>query len=138
MKIRVHYVSPKGSAEQVAEAIAREAKCVKEPLLPAYMPENIQLMFLGCEGGKADKVTLEFIRSLNSNRVANAALFVCGKEDGVALAQMRQALLNQGVNVLKQTLTAPVKGLFGGGPGKADLERAQQFCADCVNQLTTN
>ena len=35
MKGRVHYVSPKGCAEMVAEAIAREIKIVKEPLLPA-------------------------------------------------------------------------------------------------------
>ena len=62
MKGRVHYVSPKGCAEMVAEAIAREIKIVKEPLLPAYMPENIILMFLGCEGTKADKTTMEFIR----------------------------------------------------------------------------
>ena len=27
MKARVHYVSPKGSAETIAEAIARECKC---------------------------------------------------------------------------------------------------------------
>ena len=134
MRIRVHYVSPKGSAEQVAEAIARTAKCVKEPLLPAYMPENVKLMFLGCEGNKADKVTMDFIASLTPNRVANAALFHCGK-DHQALSQMRSALSDKGIQVLDMTLTAPLKGLFGGGPSPADLDRARQFAEDCIQSL---
>lgn len=135
LRIRVHYVSPKGSAEQVAEAIARAVKCVKEPLLPAYMPENVKLMFLGCEGNKADKVTMDFIASLTPNRVANAALFHCGK-DQQALSQMRKALNDKGIQVLDMTLTTPLKGLFGGGPTQADLERARQFAEDCVHSLT--
>ena len=57
MKGRLHYVSPKGSAEMVATAIGNEVNMIKEALPPAYMPENVILMFLGCEGGKADKVT---------------------------------------------------------------------------------
>ena len=93
IKGRVHYVSAKGSAEMVAESIAREMKIVKEPLLPAYMPENIALMFLGCEGTKADKVTMSFINSLNSSRVANAALFCCNgkKSDAADLQPERNA-----------------------------------------------
>ena len=35
IKGRVHYVSPKGAAEMVAEVIAREVGCPKEALLPA-------------------------------------------------------------------------------------------------------
>lgn len=131
VKCRVHYVSPKGSAEQVAEAIARACQCVKEPLLPAYMPENVTLMFLGCEG-KADKVTMEFISSMSKNRVANAALFCCSKAPEGALDEMRQALLSRGVNVLSRTLKAPLKGLFGGGPDAKDLEAAQKFATDCI------
>lgn len=135
MRIRVHYVSPKGSAEQVADAIAREVKCVKEPLLPAYMPENVKLMFLGCEGSKADKVTLDFIASLNPNRVSNAALFHCGK-DNQALCQMRKALNDKGINVLDFSLNAPLKGLFGGGPSQADLDRARQFADDAIASVS--
>ncbi len=135
MRTRVHYVSPKGSAEQVAEVIARVSHCTKEPLLPAYMPENIALMFLGCEGSKADRVTLEFISSMNRERIRNAALFCCGK--GEALDQMKKALEGRGVNVLPQTFTAPVKGLFGGGPQESDLEAAKKFAQGCIDSLNT-
>ncbi|MDI9506217.1 MAG: hypothetical protein ACOYI7_09710 [Candidatus Excrementavichristensenella sp.] len=135
VRIRVHYVSPKGSAEQIAEAIAREAKCVKEPLLPAYMPENVNLMFLGCEGNKADKVTLGFISSLSPNRVTHAALFLCGR-DTHPLQQMREALTQRGIKVLDPTLTAPLKGFFGKGPGPEDLRRAAQFAQDCIASVS--
>ncbi|MBQ5771107.1 MAG: hypothetical protein IIW08_08025, partial [Clostridia bacterium] len=60
MNIKVYYVSPKGCAEMIADAIAREVRCTKEALMPAYPPENVAMMFIGCEGSKADKVTLSY------------------------------------------------------------------------------
>ena len=137
MKGRVHYVSPKGCAEMVAEAIAREIKIVKEPLLPAYMPENIILMFLGCEGTKADKTTMEFIRSLNVKRVENAALFCCNpKKSTAAIEEMRAALKAQGINVLEQSFVCTGKGFLSGHmPSDADLEAARKFAADCVKTV---
>lgn len=132
MKGRVHYVSPKGSAEMVAEVIARQLKVVKEPLLPAYMPEGIALMFLGCEGTKADKTTLEFISSLNKSRVSNAALFCTNpKKSEAAIAQMRDALTKQGVNVLSKSYVCTGKGMFGRHPSQAELDAAKAFAQEC-------
>lgn len=135
VKGRVHYVSAKGSAEMVAESIAREMKVVKEPLLPAYMPENIGLMFLGCEGTKADKTTMEFINSLNKSRVANAALFCCnGKKSDAAIQQMKAALESRGINVLAQTFVCNGKGgLFAGGkhPSDEELNAARAWAVEC-------
>ena len=133
MKCRVHYVSPKQSAEAIAEVIARECKCVKEPLLPAYMPEGVYLMFLGIEK-KADKTTMQFISTLNKERVANCALFCCGQNDA-AIAQMRDALTSKGINVLEETFTAPCKGMFAKGPSDSDLEAAKKFAQTCIKKL---
>ena len=137
MKARVHYVSPKGAAEMIAETIARECKCVKEPLLPAYMPENVAIMFLGCEGGKADKITMEFINSLNKNRVAHAALFCCNpKKNDAPIAQMKAALESRGVKVMNQTFVTTSKGLFGGkNPGDAECAEAQKFAQSVIKEL---
>ena len=139
IKGRVHYVSAKGSAETVAEAIAREMKITKEPLLPAYMPEGIALMFLGCEGTKADKVTMGFINSLNSSRVANAALFCCnGKKSDAAIQQMAAALKEHGINVLPKPLITNGKGgLFSGGkqPSEAELQEARKWAVECENAV---
>ena len=136
MKARVHYVSPKGSAETIAEAIARECKCVKEPLLPAYMPENIAIMFLGCEGSKADKVTMEFINSMSKERVANAALFCCNpKKDAGPIQQMKAALESRGVHVMNQTFVCTGKGLFGKAPSEADVEEAKKFAQSVIHEL---
>ncbi len=136
MKGRVHYVSPKGSAEMVAEVIAREVKCVKEPLLPAYMPEGVVLMFLGCEGTKADKVTMEFISSMNKSRVQNAALFSANpKKSDAAIQQMKKALTERGVNVLEDTFVCQGKGMFGKHPTDAELEAAKKWAAACEKQV---
>ena len=137
MKARVHYVSPKGAAETIAETLARECKCVKEPLLPAYMPENVAIMFLGCEGGKADKITMEFINSLNKNRVAHAALYCCNpKKSDAPIAQMKAALEARGVKVMNQTFVTTSKGLFGGkNPGEAECEEAKKFAQSVIKEL---
>lgn len=135
IKCRVHYVSPKGCAEMVSEAIARVAKVPKEALLPAYLPVGIPLMFLGCEGTKADKVTMSFISSLNKSRVAHAALFCCnGKKSDAAIQQMAAALKEHGVEVLPKTFVCNGKGGFLSGgkhPSEEELNAARAFAAEC-------
>jgi len=134
IRTKVYYVSPKGCAEMIADAIAKELKCTKEALMPAYPPENIAMMFIGCEGGKADKVTVEFLSSLNKDRVRNAALFSCNpKKDNVAIDQMRAILEGKGINVLAGSMAFPGKGFLSGkNPGPQDLEDARKYALECV------
>ncbi len=135
MKGRLHYVSPKGSAQMVASAIGKEVNMIMEALPPAYMPEGIALMFLGCEGGKMDKITTEFIRTLNPKRVANAALFCCNpKKDDKAIQQMKAALTSLGIKVLDSTYVCSGKGgLFGGKhPTDEELKGAAKWAKECV------
>ncbi len=135
MRRKVYYMSQRGPAEAVAVAIARVAGCQPEPLLPAYMPENVDLMFLGCEGDRADKVTLSFIDSLNPNRVRRAALFQCASPRGEAANQMRAALVARGIAVADRVFTAPNKNLFGrGGPAQTDLDAARAFAKAAIEQ----
>ena len=134
---RLHYVSPKGSAEMIAAKIGEETQTIKEALLPAYMPENIALMFLGCEGTKADKTTLEFIKTLNPKRVATAALFCCNpKKNDAPIAQMKAALEARGVKVMNQTFVTTCKGFFGGkNPGDAECAEAKAFAQSVIKEL---
>ncbi len=140
MKGRLHYDSPYGSAEMVADAIGKEVNMIKEALLPAYMPEGIALMFLGCEGTKADKTTLGFISTMNPKRVANAALFCCNaKKSDNAINQMRDALKAVGVNVLDEAYVCNGKGgLFSGGkhPNADELAAAAKWARECVNKIS--
>ena len=135
---RLHYVSPKGSAEMIAAKIGEETQTIKEALLPAYMPENIALMFLGCEGTKADKTALEFIKTLNPKRVNTAALFCCNpKKSDNAIQQMKAALTAQGVKVMDSTYVCSGKGgLFGGKhPTEEELAGAAKWARECMNKF---
>lgn len=136
MNIKVYYVSPKGCAQSIAMTIAKECRATQEPLMPAYPPENVALMFIGCEGKKADKVTAEFLESLNTSRVRNAALFSCSpKQDEDAIAQMREILENKGVTVVGSK-TFPGKGFLSGKkPGEKDFEEAAKFAKECVQKI---
>lgn len=138
IKCRVHYSSPKGCAEMVSEAIARVAKVPKEALLPAYLPVGVALMFLGCEGNKMDKITAEFIMSMNRDRVANVALFGCNaKLSDAAVKQVKDALVKQGVNVLDETFVCTGKAMFGGKmPTQADLDAATKWAEACIAKVS--
>jgi hypothetical protein len=140
IKARVHYVSPKGAAEAIAEVIAREAGCPKEALLPAYLPVGTTLMFLGGEGTKMDKTTAEFLKSLNKDRVVYAALYSCNpKLSDAAILQTKAGLEAQGIKVLDKTFTAPCKGFFGGKmPSEDDLKAAKAWAIECIEQVAGN
>lgn len=133
MIIKVYYVSPKGCAMAIAEAISTECKCTKEALMPAYMPENVSLMFLGCEGSKADNSTVEFLSSLNNKRVRNAAIYACSpKLDTGAIEQMKSLLESKDINVVG-IKAFPGKGFLSGKkPGEEDFKAAAQFAKEAM------
>ncbi len=136
MAVKVYYVSPKGCAEMIASAICAQigGNTKTEALMPAYMPENTNMMFIGCEGSKADKVTAEFLNSLNPGRVRNAALYSCSpKKDTGAIDEMRSILEGKGINVLASSKAFPGKGFLSGKkPDKADLEDAKKWASECM------
>ena len=100
----------------------------------------VALMFLGCEGTKPDKTTMEFIRSLNNKRVENAALFCCNpKKSDAAISVMRDALKAQGINVLDKSFVCTGKGFLSGkAPTDQDLDAARKFAAECVKVVMPN
>ena len=133
---KVYYVSPKGSAMAIADAISRACSCTKEALMPAYMPENVTLMFLGCDGNKADNSTIEFVNSLNNKRVRNAALFCCNpKLDTAPIEQMKSILEGKGINVVA-TKPFPGKGFLSGKkPDESDFKAAADFAKDAMAKV---
>lgn len=141
MKTRVHYTSPKGCAESVAEAIARVATQPKEPLPPAYMPEAVPLMFLGCEesGGKIDKVMQAFISTMNPKRVAHVALFTTAPKHTHATADsIKKVLESNGVKVISDIFVCNGKGGFlqgGKAPTEEDLNQAQKWAKKQIDAV---
>ncbi|MCR4622343.1 MAG: hypothetical protein K5663_09725 [Clostridiales bacterium] len=140
MNIKVYYTSPRGCAASIARAVASHAGCQAEALMPAYMPENVRLMIIGCEGTKPDKATMEFLGSLNPARVKTAALFVCNpRRETAPIAQMRAILEDRGISVLDICAAFPGKGFLSGKrPGSKDIQEAEAFARDCINALSQN
>ncbi len=135
MNIKVYYSGKRGCADTIASVMAKELGTNKEALMPAYPPENVPLMFIGCEGAKADPVTLEFLRTINPGRVRSAALFACSpKAQGDAVSQMRECLEGKGVTVLPNPPTFSGKGAFGGRrPDDEEIEKARKYARECLN-----
>ncbi|MDL2234353.1 hypothetical protein LJC63_12370 [Ruminococcaceae bacterium OttesenSCG-928-L11] len=82
-KMRVLHFSPKGNAELIANAIAREQKCNSDKIPPAYPCENEKLLFIGVEakGSAPDKSVDAFVKDLNDSRTKNIAFYIVGGHD---------------------------------------------------------
>jgi len=108
MKTWVLYYSKGGNTKKIADAIAEELGVLKsEQIPPAYPPEGVNLLFLGTGiyAGKPDAKMVEFVRTLNSNRVKNAVVFgTNGGGDG-AIEAVKALLKEKGINVIEETFS---------------------------------
>lgn len=140
MKIKVLYQSRSGNTKKVAEAIAQSLSQVAEAVPPAYPPENVKLLFLGggVYAGKVDKKIVDFINTLNTDRVKNVALFGTSGNQDLAIAQMRELLKSKGINVLDESFLCKGKTFFFANrqhPSKEDLKEAQDFARRITEQV---
>jgi len=141
MKIKVMYQSKGGNTKKVADAIAIAVGQVNEAIPPAYPLENVSLLFLGggLYAGKLDPKLVEFIKTLNTSRVKNVALFsTTGGAQNDANDQMRKLLKAQGINVLDESYVCRGKFFIFFNrkrPNEADLKLAREFAQRAVLEV---
>lgn len=142
MKTWVLYYSKSGNTKKVAEAIAEELAVPKtEQVPPAYPPENVQLLFLGTGvyGGQPDPKMVEFVRTLNSDRVKNVAVFgTKGGDDNKAIDTVKSLLKEKGINVIDETFSCKGKAFFfinRKKPDSDDIKAAKAFARKVHDSL---
>lgn len=124
MKYKVYFTSTKKVTDRLAETIAGAIDVSAERLYPAYMPDGVDLMFIGCDGSHADNVVLDFAAHLKPDRVRYAAIFNTNSTlSHRAIDQMRAALSARGVIVLENSL------LFLSRPFQHDLPEFDRTAA---------
>ncbi len=134
MKTWVLYYSRGGNTKKIAEAIAEELEDVlkSEQIPPAYPPENVALLFLGTGeyAGKPDPKMVEFIRTLNTDRVKNAAVFgTSAGGAGKAVEAVKALLKEKGINVVDESFSCKGKFLLSNRkkPDDSDIKSAKEF-----------
>jgi flavodoxin len=134
MKTWVLYYSKGGNTKKIAEAIAAELEVPKtEQVPPAYPPENVGLMFLGtgAYGAKPDPKMIEFIRTLNTNRVKNVAVFGTSAGGGSEAINIVKGLIKEkGINVIDESFSCKAKSflfLNRKKPDQNDIAAAKQY-----------
>lgn len=140
MKVKVMYHSKGGNTKKVAEAIAQAVGQTAEAIPPAYPLESVNVLFLGAAiyAGKIDPKIREFIRTLNSSRVKNVALFSTSGGQDKALIEMKDLLKSQGINVLAETFLCKGEWFVFFNrkhPNSEDLKAAQEFAEKVVGQV---
>ncbi|QNU68048.1 nitric oxide synthase [Ruminiclostridium herbifermentans] len=142
MKTWVLYYSRGGNTKKIAEAIAEELEILKtEQVPPAYPPENVQLLFLGTGvyAGKPDPKMIEFIRTLNTDRVKNVAVFgTRGGNDTRAIETVKSLIKEKGINVIDETFSCQGKYFIFFNrkkPDAEDLKAAKAFARKIYDSL---
>jgi len=134
MKTWVLYYSKGGNTKKIADAITEELGVPKsEQIPPAYPPEGVNLLFLGTGvyAGKPDPKIVEFIRTLNNNRVKNAVVFgTAGGDPNPAIEIVKSLLKEKDINVIDETFSCRGKFflLFNRKkPDSNDIKAAKEF-----------
>ena len=133
LKFKIYYTSSRNVAEAIALAIGKVVGVTPERLNPAYMPDSVDLMFLGYDGSRSNQVVQDFIQTLKPSRVRCAALFNTNSTESMkAVTRMREALEAKGIQVLPDAYVCPSR------PFQKDLEDFDQdavlrFAAASVN-----
>lgn len=142
MKTWVLYYSKSGNTKKIADAIAEELDEVlkSEQIPPAYPPENVSLLFLGTGeyAGKPDPKMVEFIRTLNSDRVKNAAVFgTSAGGAGKAINAVKTLLKEKGINVVDESFSCRGKFLLSNRkkPDEADIQNVKGYAKKVYDSL---
>ena len=135
MKCKIYYTSSRGVAEAIARILGEAAGVSPEPLNPAYMPDGVDLMFLGCDGSHPDEAVADFIQALRPERVRYAALFNTNSSlNDRAVERMRDALRARGVRVLENSLICQSRPFQKGLP-EFDCAGVADFAAACLREV---
>ncbi|EPR07592.1 flavodoxin family protein [Ruminiclostridium papyrosolvens] len=144
MKTWVLYYSKGGNTKKIADAIADELDDVlkSEQIPPAYPPENVTLLFLGTGeyAGKPDSKLLEFIRTLNKDRVKNVAVFGTNGKGiaGSAIATIKSLLKEKGINVIDESFCCKGKYFIFANrksPDVNDIKAAKEYAKRVYNSI---
>jgi flavodoxin len=132
MKVKVVYHSKTGNTKKVAEAIAKAVGTTAVQITDKINFDSADLLFIGdgVYGAKPNKITVEFIKTLSSDKVKNVAVFGTYGGQKKAIIGMKELLTNQGINVAEESFGCKGKSwaiLNRKHPDVKDLEAAQQF-----------
>ncbi len=138
MRTKVLFQSKKGNTRKIAEAIADELGTASEAIPPAYMPENMDLLFIGggVYGGKLDKKMASFLDFLDTKRVRNVALFgTSGAGDYTGIKAMKAIIEKNGINVIDESFACKGKmfGFFNRKcPTDDDIQSSRDFAKKVI------
>jgi flavodoxin len=130
MRVRVVYQSKTGNTRKVAEAIARAAGCLAEPVGAAMVSEPVDMLFLGAaiHAGDIDPSVKKFIEGLDPALVKEVTVFSTGFEEK-AVGIIKDLLARRGVVVTDKCYFCPGKFLLFNRthPDARDLTGAEEF-----------
>jgi flavodoxin len=132
MKVKVMYHSKTGNTKKVAETIAKAMGTTAVQITDKINFDSADLLFIGdgVYGAKPNKITEEFIKTLDPNKVKSVAVFGTYGGQKKAIVAMTEMLKKQGINVMEESFGCKGKSWFilnRKHPDLNDLQGAEKF-----------
>ena len=137
MNVKVMYNSRTGNTRKLGEAIAKAVGTPAVQIMDSNNFDCADILFIGdgIYASKCDKKTENFIKTLDSSKVKNAAVFGTYGGQKKAITLMRELLIKQGINVIGEGFGCKGKSWFFFNrkhPDNNDLRDAEEFAKSIV------
>ena len=135
MKVRVVYTSHCRDTRLLAEAIAKQAKTMAEPIQSFHIDEPIDLLVIGFEDFnplKKDHELEKFIASLNREKVKNIALFNLFFFDNKQMEKAIDLCIKNDLPLMRETYSSKRKLTPQNRLTKETLEGGKLYIYDMI------
>ncbi len=138
MNINIVYATMTKHSKKLAEAIGTELNIKTQNVKENVMLENTDLLFVvgGIYGGKSLPVLLDYVKTLDSQKIRKVALITsnCSKKQGQD--DVRNILKDKGIEVIDEFICYGGFLFFKmGHPNKEEIQQAVDFAVKAAKNL---
>lgn len=139
MSVKVMYHSKTGNTKKVAEVIAKAVGASAVQIMDSNSFDSADILFIGdgVYGGRVDKKTAKFIKTLDPSKVKNAAVFGTYAGQRKAISMMEEMLKKQGINIIGDSFGCKGRAWFflnRKHPDVNDLKAAKAFAKGIISK----
>ena len=139
MVAQVRYFTRSGNTKKLAKAVAEAAGCRAESI-PEPLEGHVDVLFLGASeyAGNVSSEVKDYIGSLDPEQVGEVAVFTTSAFTKKVYPKISEMLKSRGIPLADKYFYCPGKFLFlhGGRPGRKDLEAAEEFARNVLENLS--
>ncbi len=141
MNIKMTYATKTGNSKKIAGHVAGKLSISADPAKDYPVYENVDLLFIvgGIYRGKSLPELVDFVRTLNPEKVKKVALITSSLSNKMFQESIREIAAEKGIKIADEFLCQGKFLFFGlGHPNLKEMDDAAAFAAGTVAKLSAH